>query len=109
MRRFRHIEWGFYLLSLLEVVVFLCFAPATIVTHYGADIAYGTKYTLFIYPLLIICVGEIMYQITKNYRKNSGLGSLQLLTPMEWQFFAVLVVVQIVFTGMMVYQIGLIR
>ncbi|MEY8736252.1 hypothetical protein AB9M75_03120 [Lactobacillus sp. AN1001] len=96
-------------MSLLEVVAFLCFAPATIVTHYGADIAYGTKYTLFIYPLLLICLGEIMYQVTKHYRKNNGLGSLQLLTPMEWQFFAVLVVVLVVFTGMMVYQIGLVR
>lgn len=109
MRRFRHIEWGFYLLSLLEVVAFLCFAPATIVTHYGAGITYGTKYTLFIYPLLIIYVGEIIYQVTKNYRKNNDLGSLQLLTPMEWQFLAVLVVVQIVFTGMIVHQVGLAR
>lgn len=50
-----------------------------------------------------------MYQVTKHYRKNNGLGSLQLLTPMEWQFLAVLVVVQIVFTGMSVYQIGLVR
>lgn len=109
MRRFRYIEWGLYLLSLLEVVVFLCFAPAAIVTHYGADIAYGTKYTLFIYPLLIICLGEIMYHVTKYYRKNNGLDSLQLLTPMEWQFLAALVVVQIVFTGMIVYQGGLVR
>lgn len=110
MKTLKLIIRALYGATYLIAVILLIIGPSIVITHWGesgqAD-ATDTSLMIFLLPVILTIIGEIMIFLSKRKRKQGGVSNLPLVFTSEWRYVAGFAVIVVIFVLIMFHQVGI--
>lgn len=108
MKRYRLLNWGMVMASLIFSLVLMGLGPSRIVMHFtGAGVAdsWSGRSGLLLEPLLLLFIAGICVSVASHTRRRAGQSTLPSVTFGEWRLLAMVFILMIVFALLQLYQI----
>lgn len=106
LKKIIYMQWIFFLIC--TIVIYFFVSPEIIVFHfdYSGPTTYAPKLALFLSPLILFLVGQLLLNWAKGIRKREGLESITAMTPFESRISAGMIICTVTLLLLMLDQVG---